>query len=509
MTAAADPARGAKGAAITAVGLSKSFGPVQAVVAADFSADFGEVHALVGENGAGKSTLIKMLCGVLRPDSGQILIRNEQASLAGPANARRYGIGTVFQELTLLPWLTVAENLLINEPVRGALGLIRRRAQPQVAAEVLGQYEITELDPRELAANLSVAERQVIEIVRTIHRGPDILFLDEPTASLSEHEVRWLFTLVKGLRDRGKCVIFTSHRWREVEHLADRITVFRNGSHVATRRTLDQDEAVMLMTGRTLDRAYPRPAPVPHRDPALEVSRLRGERLNDVSLRVSPGEILGVGGLAGQGQRDLFLTIFGAKRATAGEVRVHGRLRHIRRPADAIRAGLGIALIPEDRKSEGLLLPMSVRDNLSLAILPRVARAGVVRRGLERRIIRDIVRRLGIRTTAPNRTPVGSLSGGNQQKVLIGRWLLSEASILLLYDVTRGVDVATKHEIYDLMVRLAGEGKAIIFYSSETEEVARLSHRIIVLREGRVVAELTEPEIDAEAVVAAALREAG
>jgi ribose transport system ATP-binding protein len=229
--------------------------------------------------------------------------------------------------------------------------------------------------------------------------------------------------------------------------------------------------------------------------------------VRDVSFSIRPGEILGVGGLAGQGQRELFLTLFGARRPSAGTTSVRGKRVHIRKPGDAIRAGVGIALVPEDRKSEGLFLPMPVRDNLSLVVLPRLSRLGVVSRSRENDTTGSIVRRLAIKTAAPNRTPVENLSGGNQQKVLIGRWLMADADVVLLYDVTRGVDVATKHDIYELIVQLGREGKAVLLFSSETEEVARLSHRVIVLREGRVAAELTGEDIDAEAVVAAAVRE--
>jgi len=493
--------------AIAASGVCKTYDSGRAVDQADFSATFGEVHALVGENGAGKSTLIKIFCGAVSPDAGRIAVRGHDVSIASTVAARRLGIGTVFQELTLMPWMTVAENLLIGEPGGGFAGLVRRRSQPDRAAEVMAQYGITSIDPRELAANLSVAERQIVEIVRGVHRDPSILFLDEPTAALGEHEAEWLFGLVRKVRDQGKCVIFTSHRWREVDSLADRITVFRNGRHVATRKTLDQDEAVVLMTGRTVDRAYPKPDPPGAEAPLLQVQGLSNERLRDISFSIRPGEILGVGGLAGQGQRELFLTLFGARRSSAGTTSVRGQRVRIRKPGDAIRAGVGIAFVPEDRKSEGLFLRMPVRDNLSLVVLPRLSRLGVVSRSQENARTGSIVKRLAIKTSAPNRTSVETLSGGNQQKVLIGRWLMADADVVLLYDVTRGVDVATKHDIYELIVQIAREGKAVLFFSSETEEVARLSHRVIVLREGRVATELTGEDIDAEAVVAAAVKE--
>jgi ribose transport system ATP-binding protein len=494
--------------AIEGSGIARSFGGVRALRDASFSADFGEVHALVGENGAGKSTMIKILSGVIRPDSGTLAVRGSEVELRSPHEARALGVGTVFQELTLLPWLTVAENLFLRNEPRGASRLIRRRELAPRAREVFARLGIDGIDPDELPVALSLAHRQVIEIARALLHEPDILFLDEPTSALAEQEVEWLFGLVRDLRERGKCVIFTSHRWGEVANLADRITIFRNGEHVATRAQLTEAEAVTLMTGRTIDRMYPERVALPADAPVvLEVRDARSERVQGVSFALRRGEILGVGGLAGQGQRDLFMTLFGARKLTGGETLVNGQARRIRKPSDAIRLRLGIALVPEDRKTEGLMLPMSVRDNLTLAVLGRVAFHGVLKRSTEQAYVRRAVQRLHIRTTRPALQEVSTLSGGNQQKVLIGRWLLAESDILFFYDITRGVDVGTKHDIYKLMMELVAEGKSLLFYSSETEEVARLCHRVLVMREGRVAAELSGPSADAEAIVAASVRE--
>jgi ribose transport system ATP-binding protein len=494
--------------AIEASGVSKSFGGVRALRDASFAAEFGEVHALVGENGAGKSTMIKILSGVLRPDEGSVSIKGELVELAGPQAAQALGVGTVFQELTLLPWMTVAENLLLGREPHGPARLIRRRALGSRADEILAQFGLHGFDPFELVAALSLAQRQELEIVRALLLDPDILFLDEPTSALPEREVQWLFGLVRDLRERGKCIIFTSHRWGEVVDIADRITIFRNGEYVTTRESIGQSEAVTLMTGRTIDRIYPDLPAVPADAPVtLEVRNLEGPGVNGFSFQLRRGEILGIGGLAGQGQRELFLMLFGARRATGGEIVVGGKPRRIRRPADAIKAGMGIALVPEDRKTEGLMLPMSVRDNLTLAVLARVSTAGIVRPRSESTLVKEIVRRLQIRTRRPSVQEVGTLSGGNQQKVLIGRWLLVGPDVMLLYDITRGVDVATKHDIYELMTRLVAEGKSLLYYSSETEEMAHLCHRVLVIREGRAAAELRGEEADAEALVAAALKE--
>jgi ribose transport system ATP-binding protein len=480
---------------VCARGIDRSFGGVRALRDASFAARPGEIHALVGENGAGKSTMIKVLCGLIRADHGTVDVHS------GP-------VATAFQELSLMPDLTVAENLFLNRPPRGRLGLVSRRRLGPEADALLRRYGVDHVDGRAVTADLSVAQRQVVEIVRALAIEPRVLFLDEPTAALPDRQVAWLSEHMRRLRDEGCCVIFTSHRWREIEALADRVTVFRNGTHVTTSTRLAEAEAVRLMSGRTLAGTYPDVTAVPvHDDSALRVGNLRGGALRGVSFDLRKGEILGIGGLAGQGQRDLFLTLFGARRATAGTVAVAGREVAIRRPRDAIAAGIGIAYVPEDRKAEGLLLPMSIRDNLTLATLDRRSAAGFVKRRAEQAAVAAIVRQLGINTARPQTQAVGTLSGGNQQKVLMGRWLLTHAEILLLYDVTRGVDAATKHDFYMLVADLAAQGKAVLLYSSETEEIAHLCHRVLVLREGRIAAELPGPVGDAERIVAASLKE--
>jgi ribose transport system ATP-binding protein len=489
---------------IEGVAISKAFGGVRALREASFEAEPGEVHALVGENGAGKSTMIKILSGLLRPDAGQVRVHGRDIVLESPQAAMRLGIGTIFQELTLLPHMTVAENLLLGREPRWG-GVIRRGALPVVAQQMLDEAGIAGIEPLELVANLSLGQRQIVEIVKTIARQPRILFMDEPTSALAEREVEWLFGLIKGLRARGVCVVFTSHRWNEVKGIADRITLYRNGATVGTfdAATLSEQEAVERMTGRKLDMLYPEPVPLAEHKPVLEVRDLAGPGLSGVSLAAHQGEVLGIGGLAGQGQRELFLTLFGVNRPRGGRITVRGETLHIGSPREAIRRG--IALIPEDRKTEGLLLPLPVRQNLTLPILGRIARTGIVRRRAEDDLIHTMIAQLGIRTPSADQ-PVGALSGGNQQKVLIGRWLLTEARILLLYDITRGVDVATKHDIYELIRRLSAQGHTILLYSTDTEEIAHVCHRILIMREGRFVAELHGPAISPEAIVAAAIR---
>ena len=493
--------------AVEGLGLTKSFGGVRALNGASISVLPGEVHALVGENGAGKSTLIKVLGGRVQPDSGEVRIKGRAVRLSSPDAGHGLGVRTVFQELTLLPWMSVAENLLIGRAPRGALGLIDRRAMGRRAEAMLAGLGIEHIDPGALVEEVSLAERQIVEIVRAISYEPDILFLDEPTSSLVEREVAWLFGQIRRLRDRGTSVVFTSHRWNEVSSIADRITVFRGGAHVGTFDRIAEDAAVTLMTGREVGTLYPPVPALPGAVPVMRVEGLAGPRVNSVGFTLHRGEILGVGGLAGHGHRELFFMLFGAERMTGGRVEVGGRPVRIRSPREAMRRGVGLALVPEDRKTEGLLLAMGVGDNLTLSILGRIASAGVLRLGRERRIAGGMMARLKVRAAGLG-APVGTLSGGNQQKVLVGRWLLAEPRILLLYDVTRGVDVATKHEIYELMMALAAEGRSILLYSSDAEELAHLCHRVLVMREGRVAAELPAAGLTAEDIVSAAMRDA-
>jgi ribose transport system ATP-binding protein len=433
-----------------------------------------------------------------------VRLKGEAVELGGPEDAHRRDAWTVFQELTLLPWMTVAENLLLRDEPRGALGLIHRRRLSRAADEALARLGIRHVDPDALVEDISLASRQIVEIVRVVIRDPAILFLDEPTSSLGEHEVAWLFDLIRDLRARQKCIVFTSHRWNEIASIADRITIFRNGREVGTYRGIGESEAVTLMTGQRFDTLFPPLPPLPKDEAALVVRDLAAPGLGAVGFTLRRGEILGIGGLTGHGHRELFLSLFGAARLDRGAILADGRKLRLKSPRDAIRAG--IALVPEDRKIEGLLLPMAVRDNLTLAILRRISRLGVLRAREEWEMTRRLADSLQIKTPSLL-NPAGGLSGGNQQKVLVGRWLLAGSRILLFYDVTRGVDIATKHEIYQLMLRLIGEGRAILFYSSDAEELAHLSHRVLVMREGRIAAELAGTALSAEAIVAAAVRE--
>jgi ribose transport system ATP-binding protein len=492
---------------IEAVDVFKSFGGVHALQGASFEAVRGEVHALVGENGAGKSTLIKILSGLLRPDQGAIHLDGREVRIDRPAEAQRLGIGTVFQELTLLSHMTVAENILLRREPRDRLGLIRRRELTREASHLLERVGLPQIDADAVVGDLPLAQRQLVEIAKVVSRSPAILLLDEPTSALGEREVGWLFEWVRRLRGKGLTIVFTSHRWNEVRDLSGRITIFRNGRRVGTfaASEVNEDRAVELMTGRQVSAVFPPLAPLTEERAELAVRDLSVGRVRGVGFTLHRGEVLGIGGLQGQGQRDLFLALFGARRTRSGTISIRGQPAVIRHPRDAISAGIGIALVPEDRKAEGLLLPMSVKQNMTLPILGGLARLGYLDSAREAQSVHNMIRQLDIRTPGLDQA-VGALSGGNQQKVLIGRWLLTEARILLLYDVTRGVDVATKHDIYQLVATLSADGRAILYYSSDTAEMAHLCHRVLVMREGQIATELRSPGISADALVRASLQ---
>jgi ribose transport system ATP-binding protein len=389
-----------------------------------------------------------------------------------------------------------------REPKTG--GLINRSATLSAARTLLDEAGIAGIEPLKLVADLSLGQQQIVEVVKVISRHPQVLFMDEPTSALAQNEVAWLVGVIRKLREQGISIIFTSHRWNEIKDIADRITVFRNGETVGTYEAaeLSEQEAVERMTGRKLDTLYPELAPLTEHTPVLQVRNLSGTGLQDVSLTASRSEVLGIGGLAGQGQHELFLTLFGVNRPHSGTIEIKGHVVRLSSPRGAMHQG--IAFIPEDRKAEGLLLPLSVRQNLTLSVLKRLSKNGFLRRQQEADLTRSMIEKLAIRTQNADQ-PVGTLSGGNQQKVLLGRWLLTQADILLLYDITRGVDVTTKYEIYDLIRQLSEQGRTVLFYSTDTEEMAHLCHRVLVMREGRIVNEIHGPHIAPEAIVAAAI----
>jgi len=489
-------------------GVSRRFGGVRALQGADLTIEAGRIHAVLGENGAGKSTLIKIMAGVIAPDEGRMLLDGQPVSFASPAAANDAGIACIFQELSLIPDLSVADNISISNAPR-RFGLIDRRAQRRVAEEALARAGADNIHPLALVKDLPLSRRQMVEIAKALARKPRILILDEATSALAAADVTKIYAVLKRLRGEGLALVYISHRMHEIAELADECTVFCNGRSVATfaAGTRTDNEVVELMIGREYDAVFPARTPRARREgpPRLEVRKLGWtDRLTDVSLELHAGEVVGLGGLDGQGQRELLLGLFGVLRGTTGDVLVDGRPVAITGPSAAKRKDVGMALIPEDRKTEGLMLPMSVRDNLSFAALASLSRWGVVDAAAERDAVDRMVRLLAIRTGGTG-LPAGSLSGGNQQKLVIGKWLMMAPRILLLNDPTRGIDVGTKQEMYRLLRELADAGAAILFYSTDYDELIGCCDRVLVMYDGAIGRELVGDEITERALIGSAL----
>ncbi len=489
-------------------GISKRYGGVSALEKAELTVEGGRIHAILGENGAGKSTLIKIMAGVVAPDEGRMLVDGQEVAFASPAAASRAGIACVFQELSLVPDLSVADNIAIAYPPR-RLGLIDRPAQRRLAEEALARAGAEEIHPRARVKDLPLSRRQMVEIAKALVGKPRILILDEATSALTAGDVAKVFAVLKRLRQEGLALLYISHRMHEIAELADECTVFRNGRNVASYRAgaKTDDEVVELMIGREYKHVFPPKPPRLHSDakPVLECKALSwGSRLSDITLAVRPGEVVGLGGLDGQGQRELLLALFGVLRGCSGDVLIDGAPARISGPAKARTAAVGMALIPEDRKTEGLMLPMTVRENLTFAALDKVSTGGIIDRSRENRLIAEMVELLAIKARDLD-APVGELSGGNQQKVVIAKWLMRGPRIVLLNDPTRGIDVGTKQELYRLLRRLAEGGAAILFYSTDYDELVGCCDRVLVLYDGRVGRELSGSGITERALVASAL----
>ncbi|MBE7211296.1 MAG: sugar ABC transporter ATP-binding protein [Gluconacetobacter diazotrophicus] len=489
-------------------GVSRRYGPVVALADGTLSCRAGTIHAVMGENGAGKSTLIKIVSGVVQPDHGEILLDGAPVRFAGPADAQDRGIGCVFQELSLLPDLPVTDNIAIARPPR-RFGLIDRAAQRREAERLLATIGCTDIDPRARVRDLPLSRRQMVEIAKALGRRPRLLILDEATSALTADDVSRVYALLHRLREEGLCILYISHRMHEIRELADTCSVFANGRHVDTfpQRERTEHDIVRLMIGRELSALYPAKrvfAPDPAAPPAVETEALSWPpRLNGISMRAAPGEILGLGGLDGQGQREFLLSLFGCLSGTGGTVRISGRPVRPRGPRDARHPRLGLALVPEDRKTEGLMLPMSVSDNLTIATLERWRSGPLLDGRRERAAVADIVRRLRIK--AVPELPVATLSGGNQQKVAIGKWLLAEPRILLLADPTRGIDVGTKQELYLLLRELADAGTTVILHTTDYDELIGLCDRVLIFYGGRIVRELSGDSLSERDIVSASL----
>ena len=480
--------------------ISKSFEGVQALRDVSFELLAGEVHALVGENGAGKSTLVKVITGAHRPDSGVLEIAGKQIERNDPLLARSLGVAAIYQQPALFGDLTVAENIALRVERGGPWRLIRWGERRRRAKELLDRVGAA-IHPDAFVRDLSMPQQQLVEIATALGANARILILDEPTASLSDREVENLFRVIGELRRQSVGMIYISHRLEELPRVADRVTVLRDGSYVATRAMSDvgPGELIRLMVGRPLDAVFPKIGATVG-DVVLEAVNVSCARVGvrEVSLEVRAGEIVGLAGLVGAGRTELARVLFGLEPADGGEIRLNGRRVVVDHPRRAVE--LGIAYLPEDRRRHGVILDMPVAANTTLAILRRVARGGFLRFGEERRLAAGFVDRFAILTPGVS-TPVGNLSGGNQQKVALARWLAAEPKVIILDEPTQGVDVGAKAEIHRLMGELARRGLAIVIISSELPEVLGMSDRIVVMRVGRVVGELPRQRATQERIL--------
>ncbi|MGD8193831.1 sugar ABC transporter ATP-binding protein [Herbiconiux sp. P18] len=504
--AAYAPTPAPAGALLVATDLVKSYGPVKAVRSATFHCLPGEVLALVGENGAGKSTVAKMLAGAVPPTSGRITVGGEPLASGSVKQSRLSGVRCAFQELALVPDWTVAENLSLPDgaPLRG----FSQKKSVAAAQELLDRFHLGRIDPRAAVGTLSLADRQLVEIARALAGDPRLLILDEASSALTPPGVQWLFERIRELTARGGSVIYVSHRLGEIAEIADRGTVLRDGEVVGEfhRGGWTDDELISMMAGREAERFFPRPPARTTDATALSVENLRSAGLAGVSLTLGAGEILGVGGLQGHGQAELLRALFGAAPATADSWTIGSRRISRTDPVRSVRRGLGY--VPEDRKKEGLALEMSVGENLLAPWFRAAQLGGRPRLARERGWIDGILSALSVRTRGAGEL-AGALSGGNQQKLVFGRWLNRDRTIILLHDPTRGIDVRAKQELYGAIVELAQQGVGIIWFSTEVEELVHVCHRVIVLYQGSVADELVGDRLTADAVVGAAVGSTG
>ena len=487
--------------------VSKTFPGVAALQDVSFTVEAGAVHAVMGENGAGKSTLMLCIAGVQRPDpGGRLVFEGQPLDLYNTRDANQHGIAIVFQELNLAPNLSVAENIVLGqEPRAGRLFVDRGRMREQ-ARKVLRRLGI-DLDPDTRLGDLTIAQQQLVEICKSLVHQPRLLILDEPTSSLSEAETLVLFRVIADLKREGVTMLYISHRMREVFALCDAVTVLRDGRHVRTMPLAgtDQDEIVRLMVGRDLAAVQRIPPSSGEKPVVLSVRGLtRAPQYRDISFDLRHGEIVGLAGLVGAGRSEMALGVFGAPPPDEGEVWLNGKRIAVDRPLTAMRHGIG--LVPEDRKGQGLVLMHGVGANLSLAALRRLSHSGMINFAAEQGLVDKYVQRLRIKTPSAEQV-IGLLSGGNQQKVVLAKWLATQPAVLVIDEPTRGVDVGAKAEIYALMRELAAEGLAILVISSDLPEVLTISDRVLVMREGRLMGELSHAEATEERIMALAALE--
>ncbi|TWF59135.1 sugar ABC transporter ATP-binding protein [Neorhizobium alkalisoli] len=482
-------------------GIHKSFPGVNALTDMNLDVRSGEIHALVGENGAGKSTLTRIIAGVHQPDSGELSFDGRAVRWSSPGEAKKAGIHVIYQEFVLFPHLSVAENIYIGHERRNRLGFVDHRRTRRDAAELLARFGL-DMDPAALVQDLSVADQQMVEIAKALVHDVKLLILDEPTAVISGPEVDVLFRRLRSLRDAGVAIVYISHRLEEIFALCDRVTVLKDGKYVATREigAVNRDDLISLMVGRSLSDLFP-----PRRkrsDEGEVVLDVRGinvpGRVHDASITLRAGEITGLAGMVGAGRSELAFAIFGALKTSAGQVLLRGRDISNVTPARAIREGIG--LVTEDRKGQGLAMQLDIAANVTASTISEVSRFGLIDRRREEEIARGEIANFRIACRGPA-TSVSLMSGGNQQKVIVARWARTSTEVLILDEPTRGVDVGAKAEIYRIIQELADRGIAVLMISSELPEIVGMSDRVVVMREGHIVGELSSAEISEEAVI--------
>jgi ribose transport system ATP-binding protein len=480
--------------------ISKHFDDTQALCDVSLSVFPGEVHAVVGENGAGKSTLAKVIAGVVNPDHGEIRWDGSEVSLHSPLDAQRLGIGIIFQELDLFPHLTMAENIVIGNARAERGVMVRTQAMDQFCAPLLRQVGL-DCSSGRMVKDLSLAQRQLLAIARALGMNARLIIMDEPTSSLPADSVETLFDLIRALKQRGVAIIYVSHKMDEIFRISDRISVLRDGRLIASKLASETNvaEIITMIVGRELLESERQAVPETT-SPLLRVQSLTTAKLRNVSFDLHAGEVLGVAGLVGSGRSSLGAALFGLDPILSGRIEFRGRHYRPKSPADALKQGLG--LVPEDRKSQGLMMRMSAIENSSLTVLDRLQTLGVLRQADERREALEVHRRL--RLTTSEDAPAATLSGGNQQKVLLSRWLLCDPMVLFLDDPARGVDVGAKHDIYEVLDQLSSAGKGIILVSSELPELLRCSDRILVLADGESKSILSRTEATQERIMALA-----
>lgn len=481
-------------------GIKKSFSGIYALSGIDFSLELGEVHALLGENGAGKSTLIKVLGGIYQPDDGKIKINGTEVKINNVLEARKNGIGIIHQEIVLVPYLTVAQNLFLGREIVKN-GVVDRKETNRRAEEMISSLGVN-ISAEAVVESLTIAQQQMVEIVKAVSFNGKIIVMDEPTSSLSQEEVEQLFKIIARLKEKQVSIIYISHRMEELFRISDRVTVIRDGAYVGTRRTAETNpgELVAMMVGRDLESFYTRDfQDLSKQEIALEVKNLTSEgTFENVSFQVHKGEILGFAGLVGAGRSEIMESIFGVRPYQSGDVYLNGRKITFKNPAQAIKAG--IAMVPEDRKKQGLVLGNSVSFNLTLASLRYYMNGIAISEKKKKTVIDTYFEKLRIKAASP-KIEVGSLSGGNQQKVVLGKWLATKPDVLILDEPTRGVDVNAKFEIYTTINALAKEGIAIIMVSSELPEIINMCDNVCVVREGRLVGKLPKEGLSQEEIM--------